>query len=308
MIYIKQEVETWLSSNITQDYLDYNPATTYIYEDIASPSNNSVVRYKGYYWRSLIDSNTGNDPESTEDKYWVKWTVANTYAMLDQKSLTRTVNENDDIVVEFTRNQIDSLGLGYLETSAITIEHYTEAGVLIPEATQTILFSVNDTVYDLWSYIYDEYTTKIDRGIYIKVPPIGFKIKVTISKNTTSSNSACGFLVAGEGVNMGDTLNEVGFSYNSFSYSETDTFGNLDIIRRNVQDLVDFETVIEKGENPNARRKIKSIYDEVVLFVIDPSDDTVFEHMLTLGKVQDASTVGSVSTKNIISWSVMESI
>lgn len=308
MIYIQQQIENWLTSNIIQTYPDYNPATTYIKEDITTPSNSSVVRYDGYYWRSLTNANIGNDPEETEGVYWNKWKVSNTYAMLDQKSLTKTTDIGDDIVVEFVRNQIDSLGLGYLETSSIKIEHFDELGAIIDSATQEINFSVNEEVYDLWSYMYAPYSEKIDRGIYFPIPPIGYKVKVTIGQLGSTGQAACGFLIAGEGVDMGETLDEVGFNFNSFASAETDAFGNLNIIRRDVQDLVDFETAIDRAENPRVRRRIKGIYDEIVLFVIDPSSDSDFENMITLGKIQDASTVGRVMSKNIISWSVMESI
>jgi len=308
MIFIKQEISNFITSNLTQEYNDYDSTTTYIYENIDTPSNDSVVRLGGYYWRSLIDSNIGNNPLKTENIKWIKWKPSNAYAMLDQKSLTKSVNIDSDIVVEFIRGKIDSLGFGYLETASIIIEHYDESDNLLPEFTQTIDFSVNETVYDLWSYIYDEYTEELDRGIYVPISLAGYKIKVTIKELANANQSSCGFLIGGEAIKMGETLDEVSFSFNSFSTATPDAFGNLDIIKRSVQDLVDFNTIINKGESPLVRRQIKKIYDEIVLFVIDESNDSIFENMLTLGKINNASTVAKVSNKNIIGWSIFESI
>ncbi len=312
MTYVKQEITQWLSSNITQTYNDWVDTTTYIYEDIASPSNNSVVRYNGYFWRSLIDSNTGNNPLETENEAWFRWQPSNTYAMLDQKSLTYTTNVGSDIVVEFERGNIDTLGLGYLEASQVTIEHYTYGtdgtdGTIITEATQTFSFSVNEDVYDLWDYIYADYSDIIGRAIKIDIKPIGYKIRVTIAQSYNSIAS-CGFMVGGQGVFMGDTKDEVPLNFNSYSYSATDDFGNLSVIKRNVQDLVDFDTYIDKDLVAKAKRDIKTNHDEIMMFVVDESAESSFDNLITLGKISNASIVARTAHKNVISWSIFESI
>jgi hypothetical protein len=309
MIYIQQQIENFTEdSNIENDWYGWDDTTSYNQEDLGSETYAGTVTYGNYYWKSLTDNNVGNIPSETEGVYWSKLSISNRMAMLDQQSLTRSTMIGDDIVVEFTRNQIDSIALGYLETSQITIEHLDTTDTVIDEFTKIIEFSLHENVFDLWDYIYEDYTTDVDRGLYFKIAPIGVKVRITISASIITGNSACGFLVGGEGIDMGDTLDGVGFNFNSFSTAETDIFGNLTVIRRNVQDLVDFETIIDKSFTPRARRNIKSIYDEIVVFVVDESENSFLENAVTLGKIQDASVVGEVSTKNVISWSVFETI
>jgi len=362
MKFVKQEITEWISSNIGQDYLDYNPATTYLFEDIGVASNNSVCTYQGYYWRSISDTNTGNNPADTEGVYWNKWKVANINAMLDQKSLSKTettyistdanyqssdtatgivvnslvwdINTNkmfkalatnnlpetdfsnaslwenvSDIIVTFRRKSLmNSIGFGYLETSNIIIEHFDKNGLIVDTATQRIKTKYNIGVLDVWSYGYTSYTTQANRALYIPLIPIGETIKVTIERQKYTNSAKCGFLICGNGIDMGKTLDKVNFKFNSFSSSTTDQFGNLNVVRRNVQDLVDFETIIEKGLTMTARRHIKENYDEIVMFVVDESTNSIFENMVTLGKIDTASLIGEVASKNVISWSIFESI
>jgi len=305
---VSQTLDSFLTTNIAQEYTTYNPATTYTLEDDASLTNASMVEYGNYNYRSLTNGNTGNNPTDYENIKWVKWSVSQRHAMLDISSTTKSTKTADDIVVTFLRGRIDTLGLGYLTASGVKIEHYDDLDVLMSDFTQEISFSVNETVYDLWSYIYDDYTLQVDRGLKIDIPPIGYKIKVTIQEQTVLGLTECGFFIAGEAIDMGETLDEVGFNFNSFSSIETDAFGTTNIIKRNVQDLVDFETTIDNTEVMRMKRKIKNIYDDIVLFIIDPTEDSQFEHLLTLGKVQDASTSARVSTKTYIAWSIFESI
>jgi len=306
---VQQQISNFLTSNITEPFPEWDSTTTYTFEeDSTSLTSDSVVRYGNYNYRSLTNDNLNFNPEDNLNTSWVKWSVSNRYAMIDISSTTKTSIADDDIVVEFLRGSIDLIGVGNLTASGIIIEHYNSADEIMPDATQNISFSVNEGVYDLWSYIYAEYSLEMDRGIKIDIPPLGYKIKVTIKKQASLNIAECGFFIAGEAANMGKTLSEIGFSFNSLSTVVTDTWGKTTIIKRNIQDLVDFETSIPRNETISMKRKIKSIYDEIVLFVIDPSDDSPHENILTLGKVQDADTVLTDMSKTIITWSVFESL
>ena len=73
-------------------------------------------------------------------------------------------------------------------------------------------------------------------------------------------------------------------------------------------DLVDFETVIPVGDLVQTKRKIKEVYDDIILFVLDESESSDYENLLTLGKVQTAKPVYSNSVEATITWSIFESI
>ena len=109
-------------------------------------------------------------------------------------------------------------------------------------------------------------------------------------------------------MDMGMSLMQPKFSYNSLTTKDISTFGNLDIKKSFVQDVVDFETVIASTYLPRMRRELKKIYDEIVLFIIDERDVSEYENLMTLGVIQDASVVLENNVESVISFSVIEAL
>ena len=107
---------------------------------------------------------------------------------------------------------------------------------------------------------------------------------------------------------MGMSLMQPKFSYNSLTTKEISSFGNLDIKKSFIQDIVDFETVIASTYLPRMRRELKKIYDEIVLFVIDERDVSEYENLMTLGVIQDASVVLENNVESVISFSLVEAL
>jgi len=406
MKYLQQAITEFSYSTLVNDYDDYNPATTYVLEvDDENLTNASVVRLGNFYYRSLINDNVGFDPVEFEKIKWVKWAVANKYAMIDLASTTASSASGTDIVVEFPRGLIDTLTLGYYTAREVLVEHlndlsgvvsgltvptsasltssileglvyvsdtridhtttekvftasvdtyvdididgvlvYTEVALgageptltapnqrlakvvtdgstvasvtdmrtiivkVIADVSQSITHSVNETIYDLWDYIYDAYSEDVNRALKVDLSPIGTSIRVTLKPVLVSDTVSMGYLVGGEALFMGETLYGVGFNFQSYAYKEVDTFGTLTVIKRNVQDLVDFETIIPTAELSKLKRRLKSVYNDILVFIVDESDDSQVENLLTLGIVENASVVLSNPVLSTMTWSIMESL
>ena len=109
---------------------------------------------------------------------------------------------------------------------------------------------------------------------------------------------------------MGETLYGVNFKFNSFATKEFDAFGTLSVLKRGVQDIVDFNTVIQHTEKGlmTTKREIKEVYDDVIAFILDTSETSQYENMITLGTIQDANVVLNNGTVYNIAWSVIEVI
>lgn len=249
------------------------------------------------YWKSLlVRAATDLDTDVEIYEEGVNWTAT------DWK-----VSANE-LVVEFNRADIDTLVLGNYAATLITVEALDDLGVPIDSVTQTRVYGPNYDVEDYYSYIYSQYTTVTGLDAVFDIPFIGIKIRVTFHNDGLGAETSCGFLIGGIGTNMGETLYGVGFSFNSYSVKETDDFGVTTILKRGVQDLVDFETEIPSEILQPIKRKIKLIYDEIVVFILDPVDTSVYENMITLGIVDSVSTTLNNSVQTIISWSVQEVI
>ena len=304
MEYVSQQITAFTATNLTDTYDDYNPATTYTFET-GTPTNASVCRVGTYYYRSLINGNIGNEPTANEDVKWIKWGVSNKHAMLDFSAQSKSTFAGDLYVI-FKQNQIRTLGIGNYEAETITIEILDASGnVLWSYETDS---SVNENVIDYWSYIYEDYGYQVDRAFKIDLPLVGDRVKVTFNKSSESTIASCGFLVGGLAVNMGETLTNIDFSFNSYAIKEFDDFGKLTITKRAVQDLVDFETAIDTNEIVNLKREIKKIYNDIIMFVLDESETSNYENLITLGTIQDASVILTEFDKTIISYSIIEAV
>ena len=304
MKFLKQQIETFLTTNITESVPEYNPATNYTFED-GVPTNASLARVGSYIYRSLISGNLGNHPETNLNTKWVKWAASNAYSMLDMKSGTKTSLSGDIITTFAWTRDINTLVIGNYAASYIKVELLTAADVVT--WTYETPLAINDNVFDYWDYIYEDYNFQVDRATMILLPPdiLATKCRVTIYQHSTDLTE-CGFMVAGDGVSMGCTLMDVSFNFNSFATKEFDAFGTAKIVKRAIQDISDFETLIDSFEIPTMKRKIKEIYDDVVVFIVDDSEVSKYENMITLGTVQDASVIHSNPSKSTITWSVVE--
>lgn len=304
---IKQEITGFVYSNIDELWDEWSPTTTYILEDEESLTNASMVLYNGYYYRSLTNNNLNKNPETYNKVYWIKTSISNRNAMIDISAKSKSIKEDDDLIVIFEQNSIAALGIGYYDAGSVLIEILASDMITVIDSFNTEDMT-NSEVTDYWSYIYSEYGVSSDRAIYVKLPSLGDYIRVTFTQGGGISNPACGFLFGGLPIFMGNTVYGVSFNFNSYAIKETDDIGTLTIKKGAVQDLVDFECDIESRYMPQLRRDIKKFYNEIVMFVLDERDTSEYENLITLGVIQSANPVLENVVLSTVSYSVMEAI
>ena len=227
--------------------------------------------------------------------------------MLDMSSNSKSVVVGGDLTVTFLQNQSSILGIGNYEADYITIEILAPDGVTILWTYDTPS-NINANVYDYYDYIYEPYILDQDFTTKVNLPLQGRFVRMTFHKLLITNRAACGYLIVGNPVYIGMSLMGVKFGYNSLTTKEISSFGNLDIKKSFIQDIVDFETVIASTYLPRMRRELKKIYDEIVLFVIDERDVSEYENLMTLGVIQDASVVLENNVESVISFSVIEAL
>lgn len=308
MQYVKQEITTFTSTNLTDIYADWNPATTYILEtDNENLTNASVVRYGAYYYRSVTNGNLNFNPSQYENIKWVKLGISNKFGLIDLSSQSKSIVEGGNLTVTFPQNKIRTLGLGNYEADTIMIEVLGSDGTTVLWTYSTDS-SINDNVTDYYTYIYEDYNYTVDRAIKLDIGVDGSFIRVTLNKSIEATRTACGFLVGGVAINMGNTLMGIKFNFNSFAEKNLDELGTLTITKRAVQDLIDFETTVEAGRLSDIRREIKKVYNDIVMFILDENDVGNYENLLTLGVIQDSSVLLENHVEAIVSFSIMEAI
>lgn len=295
MRFVKQAITSYTSPNISPEFANWNPATTYAVGD--------KVLWSNYIWINSKTANLNNEP-SLESVVWSKYDTSNYYSLIDTQSQTLT-SVNDDLIVTFPLGYVDTLAIGYYTAQTLKIENLDSLGNVL--LTQTINQSPNEEVFDYFDYIYTPYSTSTDKAKWFKIIRAGAQIRVSFLKGITSGVS-CGFLVGGVATDMGRTVEGVKLGWNSFSLTNTDEFGILSITKRASQDLIDFETSIDTVNIMSLRRKAKQYKDEIVAFIVDDTESSVFENIVTLGVMQEMQPVATNNDKTILTWSILESI
>lgn len=287
MIYVKQLIDTFTYSNITETVLAYNPTTPYLVGE--------KCRVGGYHYISTYGTvalpNLGKEPLSNLGLAWVKLEnePSNTYACLDSYEETRTTWVADGIV-EFTRGAKNTLGIGNFTATQVKIDYLDSLGTIID--TQIFNYSINTQVFDIISYIYAPVTTSIDKMIYLPLKLKGSKIRVTFSRGGASTN--CGFMIAGAAVSMGTTLNKVDFP--------------LTLIGTKIQEVANFNTSVKKDFVLLNAKEAKALINETMMFIIDESESSSHQNMAIVGKITQCSPSAEVATENQISWQIVQTI
>lgn len=296
MRFVKQAITSYTSETVTPEYSDWSPATTY--------NIGSNVLYGNYIWKDSYTSNLNNIP-SDESPYWVKFGVSNYYSLIDPQSKTKTTVIGNDLVVKFPLNYIDTIAIGYFTATTVRIENLDASNNVL--LTQEYNQSINEDVFDYYDYIYSPYSDSTDKAKYFNIIRAGTQIRVSFLKGIYAGVSV-GFLVGGTAVNMGKTVENVKLGWQSFSLRNTDEFGIMSITKRADQDLIDFETAIDTVNLMSLRRKAKQYKDEIVAFIIDDTESSIFENIVSLGVMQEMQPVATNNDKTILTWSVLESI
>lgn len=298
MKYLQQQITDFTSTNLTEVHLPWSAAISYAVD--------AIVLVGTELYTSIVAANQGNEPilEANLDIKWFKSGVSNKFSMLDLASNTKAVFTGS-MFVEFTQGTMRTLAIGNYGADSITVEVRT-AGIVT--YTYTTASSTNLYVYDWWSYLYTPYGYAVNRAIKIELPTIGDTVRIIFNKSAESTETSCGFLVGGSAIEMGESLFGVGFKFNSFATKEFDTFGTLKITKRSVQDLVDFTTEISSYDLTRVKRNIKEIYNDIVCFIVDDSDNETYENIITFGIIQDASIILNGPVLSTVAWSILEVI
>lgn len=297
MQYLAQEITAFTSSTITETIVAYNPATAYTIGD--------EVLVDPYIYK-CVAACTGKSPITFIDIFWVKWSTSNKMAMLDLSSQSKSIMSSGNLVVEFLQGGISTLGIGNYEADHIQVDILASDGTTVLWTHNTISSaSTNLNTYTYYNYVYDTYIETIERSIKIDLGAVGYKVRVTFVGTT---RTACGFLYGGNPVGMGQTLYGVKFGFNSFALKETDDFGTLTITKRAVQDIVDFETIINTNQLMRLRSQVKKVYNDIMLFILDETDGSIYDNMLVLGTIESVNIVLSNPKITTMTWSVVEGI
>lgn len=305
MKYFQQEITELTDSNIPQDWNEWNSENTYTYEDDDSLTNASVVTHNNYYWRSASINNTEEPSEKS-----LKWaylnetkedSVSNRLALIDNRSSTRTTVEDEDLVVEFKRNQITTVAVGSFEATEIKVEHLDDSKVLIPEYTQIFEYKPVEGINSWFSYWFAKKVYEVNHNELININPNSSYVRITF-KQTYLNKVSVGFLQGGRPIYVGTTVDDVTKTYNSYKTEEQNEIKTSGITQN-----ISFTTQASRNLTVFIENRIKELKNgTVAVFIVDDTKSTLYKNMIVLGELESAPITIDSFDEHITSWTVYE--
>lgn len=281
MILLPQEIENYISTNLDQPYNSWQAGTTY--------NANDMVIYKNLIYRSITNDNVGIYPNLNTGK-WLLMAVDNAYASIDLHSDTAT--KIDDglafIFLTFSAVSFQYLAFGGVQGDLLTVVEKSSGGTILA----TNEYSIGTTrinANNWYDYYYlpipDNNITGGGLPVDILVDKINTNtatIEVTLTKST-QGEAFIGSMCGGKGLEIGDT--EYGLNINIVDYSrkETDSLGITTLVRKKSREIMTCDIVTPALHIQSAKRAVKNVLGTALMFIADPSTDSKFDNLITLG-------------------------
>ena len=206
-----------VSSTAVETYPTWAVGTTY--------AKDAFVDYGTHIYQSLVNSNTGNQPD-TSPAQWVLIGPDNTHAMFDDQTSTATTSTSPLTVVLDT-GLCNSLGLLGLIGSqvVVTVKDDTGGNVVY---SRTI--SLDGTfIFDWYQYFFEPYV-QIGEVVLTDLP-VYLTAELTVALTGTGTIQI-GTLTWGTQYELGDAEYGAGLGIIDYSKKETDEFGVTTFVRR----------------------------------------------------------------------------
>lgn len=271
---IKQEITEFISTNLNQPRNEWSETTTY--------SASQEVTYLNHIYRSMVNGNLDVRPSLNTGK-WLLFGVDNSFASIDLHSLTASTIDDglDYIEYEFASVGFTMLAFRGIMGATLELFEYDSGGTLINSQTRSIIPDGQPDSVEI-----DTTVQSVDVILDLIQPEVA-KMKVRIHKRA-DGRASVDTMVGGRSFSIGATRFGITGGFIDFSIRETDSYGITTIKKRNVQETMSGEIVIDAIRTQAVKRFIKTeCMGETIMFIADESDDSKYENLTMLGYVTD---------------------
>jgi len=278
---LQNKIIDYSYANFTEIETLWNVNATYNYEDEARDGH-YIYAYAGTNGTNTTASPSVDFLKLPQNRKWIKIRPSNYYAMLDGETQTQT-EVNSTIDIEIQVSNYDAIALLDLEATNVIIS-------LVDNATSTEVYTKTidmldtSSIVDFYSYAFNEIGKK--PSAYIDDIPLYTSATLKIIINNIGSVAKCGRLVCGRTYYIGTTGYGANLNQESYSRKETDVFGNTTLAHSNSVNLDSYEVSVQTSSVPNIRRKFKELDAVAILFIMDESQNTILDNLLTFGYYQ----------------------
>lgn len=247
-----------VSSTAVEVYSAWSAGTTY--------AKDAFVDYGTHIYQSLVNSNTGNQPD-TSPTQWVLIGPDNTHSMFDDQTSTATTSTSPLTVVLDT-GLCNSLGLLGLVGSqvVVTVKDDTGGNVVY---TRTV--SLDGTfIYDWYQYFFEPYV-QIGEVVLTDLPPY-LNAELTVSLTGTGTIQI-GTLTWGTQYDLGEAEYGAGLGIIDYSKKETDEFGVTTFVRRDFSKRLTARLILPNNQLNRVQRVLADLRAQPAIWVTSDVPD-----------------------------------
>lgn len=277
-----------VSSNATEAYAAWAAGTTY--------AKDAFVDYGTHYYQSLVNSNTGNQPD-TSPTFWVLIGPDNTHAMFDDQISTATTRTSP-LTVVLTPGLCNSLALfGLVGTSvSVTITD----GVAGPTVYSETASLDGTFIFDWYQYFFEPYV-QIEELVLTDLPPYSAAhLTVTLSGTGTVQ---VGQLIFGTQYELGDAGYGASVGIIDYSVKQTDEFGVTTFVERSFSKRMTARLMLDTAQISRVQQVLARVRAKPSVWVGVP-DDSTYNPLTVYGYFRDFSIEVAYPTKSYCSLEI----
>lgn len=250
-----------LSSNAVEAHPAWLIGTTYAKDDL--------VDYGTYIYISLVNSNVGNQPDTSPTK-WLLVSPDNTHAMFDEQVNTITTSSTPLEVSVEPGEIFNSLALiNIRDATSVTIE--VTDGVAGPVVyDQTI--DLDDTVIvDWYLYFFEPFNFKTDLVI-TDIPPYSSGV-INMTLSAGAGTVGLGNFVFGNLYELGLTQMGANIGIRDYSVKQTDEFGNTTFVARAFSKRMDVSVYVKNTDIRLVSKVLGDIRATPCVYIASEAED-----------------------------------
>jgi hypothetical protein len=265
-----------LASNATEAYAAWLVGTTY--------AKNAKVDHGTHYFNSLVNANTGNDPD-TSPTFWENIGPDNKHAMFDGQVSTETTKATSPLIVTIGAGIVNSIALLGLTGKTVSVV-IRDGGASPPVYSRTIDLE-GSIILDWYMYFFEPFE-QLSEVVLTDLPPYsGGQITMTLS---SGGAVAIGELLVGTVYALGEMALEHGATIGIIDYSRKDTdpdTGLTTFVQRAYSKRMSGQFLIENGSINGVQKILSGI--RAVPSVYIGSEATDYSALIVYGFYRDFS-------------------
>jgi hypothetical protein len=258
-------------------------------------AKDAIVDYGTYLYQSLVNSNTGNQPD-TSPTQWGPLGPDNTHAMFDEQVSTATTSTSP-LTVVLNPGIVNGVGLLGLVGQQVTVTVTDGAGG--PTVYSQTISLDGTEIYDWYQYFFEP-RVQIEEIVLTDVVPLS-TARLTVSI-TGSGTVQIGNLSFGTQYELGEAEYGAGLGIIDYSRKDTDEFGVTTFVRRGFSRRLSARLMLSTQQITRIHRVLSDLRATPAVWIL--ADDDTYRPGVVYGFFRDFSIEIAYPTQSYCSLEI----